>query len=165
MSQIDGFEIRAVVVDDLPLILRFIKELAVYERMKDDVVATEEILKESIFGDGSNTAVLLAFQNDKPVGFAIYYYNFSSFLGKKGIYLEDLYVQPEARGNGFGKALLIRLAEIARDEGCGRLEWSVLDWNESAIDFYKNLGAVAMDEWTVYRLDRNAIKTLAGADS
>lgn len=165
MSKIDGFEIRDAVVDDLPLILHFIKELAEYERMKDDVVTTEEILKESIFGDGSNTAVLLAFYNDEPVGFAIYFYNFSSFLGKKGIYLEDLYVTPDIRGKGFGKALLIRLAEIARDEGCGRLEWSVLDWNESAIDFYNNLGAVAMDEWTVYRLNRDAIKTLAGTDS
>ena len=165
MSKVDGFEIRDAVVDDLPLILQFIKELAEYERMKDDVVTTEEILKESIFGDGSNTSVLLAFYNDEPVGFAIYFYNFSSFLGKKGIYLEDLYVTPDIRGKGFGKALLIRLAEIARDEGCGRLEWSVLDWNESAIDFYNNLGAVAMDEWTVYRLNRDAIKTLAGTDS
>ena len=165
MSQIDGFEIRAAVVDDVPLILRFIKELAEYERIKDGVVTTEEILKESIFGTKSNTAVLLAFYNDEPVGFAIYFYNFSSLLGKNGIYLEDLYVTPDTRGKGFGKALLIRLAEIARDEDCGRLEWSVLDWNESAIDFYKNLGAEAMDEWTVYRLNRNAIETLAGTDS
>ena len=146
MTQIDGFEIREAVVDDLPLILRFIKDLAEYERMKDDVITTQEILKKSIFGEGSNTSVLLAFYNDEPVGFAIYFYNFSSFLGKKGIYLEDLFVQPDARGKGFGKALLIRLAEIARDENCGRLEWAVLDWNEPAIDFYKNLGAVQMDE-------------------
>ena len=165
MSQIDGFEIRPAVVDDVPLILRFIKELAEYERIKDDVVTTEEILKESIFGTKSNTAVLLSFYNGEPVGFALYFYNFSSFLGKKGIYLEDLYVTPDTRGKGFGKALLIRLAEIARDEDCGRLEWAVLDWNESAIDFYKNLGAEAMDEWTVYRLNRNAIETLAGTDS
>ncbi|MCH8928235.1 MAG: GNAT family N-acetyltransferase [Candidatus Marinimicrobia bacterium] len=164
MTQIDGFEIREAVVDDLPLILRFIKDLAEYERMKDDVITTEEILKHSIFGEGSNTSVLLAFYNDEPVGFAIYFYNFSSFLGKKGIYLEDLFVQPDARGKGFGKALLIRLAEIARDEDCGRLEWAVLDWNEPAIDFYKNLGAVQMDEWTVFRLNREAIEILAGAN-
>ena len=164
MTQIDGFEIREAVVDDLPLILRFIKDLAEYERMKDDVITTQEILKKSIFGEGSNTSVLLAFYNDEPVGFAIYFYNFSSFLGKKGIYLEDLFVQPDARGKGFGKALLIRLAEIARDEDCGRLEWAVLDWNEPAIDFYKNLGAVQMDEWTVFRLNREAIEILAGAN-
>jgi len=165
MIKIDGFEIRAAVADDLPLILRFIKELAEYERLKDDVVATEEILMDSIFGEGSNTAVLLAFYNNEPVGFAIYFYNFSSFLGKKGIYLEDLFVLPEVRGKGFGKELLIRLAEIARDENCGRLEWAVLDWNEPTIEFYKSLGAVAMDEWTVFRLNRNAIETLAAADS
>lgn len=165
MTQIDGFEIRTADVDDLPLILRFINELAEYEQLKDEVVATEEILKESVFGEGSNTAVLLAFYNDEPVGFALYFYSFSSFVGDKGIYLEDLFVTPDTRGKGFGKALLVRLAEIARDEGCGRLEWSVLDWNESAIDFYKNLGAEAMDAWTVYRLNRNAIETLAGTDS
>jgi len=165
MTSIDGFEIRPAVVDDLPLILRFIKELAEYERLKDEVVATEEILKESVFGDGSNTAVLLAFYNDEPVGFALYFYSFSSFVGDKGIYLEDLFVTSDARGKGFGKALLVRLAEIARDEGCGRLEWSVLDWNESAIDFYKNLGAEAMDAWTVYRLNRNALEKLADTDS
>jgi len=165
MSQIDGFEIRTADVDDVPLILRFIKELAEYERIKDGVVTTEEILKESIFGTKSNTAVLLAFYNGEPVGFAIYFYNFSSLLGKKGIYLEDLYVTPDTRGKGFGKALLVRLAEIARDEDCGRLEWSVLDWNESAIDFYKNLGAEAMDAWTVYRLDRNALLTLADSNT
>ena len=164
MTQIDGFKIRDAVVADLPLILKFIKELAEYERMGDEVVATEEILKKSIFGEGSNTSVLLAFYNDEPVGFAIYFYNFSSFLGKKGIYLEDLFVQPDARGKGFGKALLTRLAEIARDEDCGRLEWAVLDWNEPAIDFYKNLGAVQMDEWTVFRLNREAIEILAGAN-
>ena len=165
MVQIEGFEIRAAVVDDLPLILRFIKELAEYERLKDDVVATKGILRESIFGESSNTAVLLAFFNNEPVGFAIYFYNFSSFIGSKGIYLEDLFVLPEARGKGFGKALLIRLAEIARDEDCGRLEWAVLDWNEPVIEFYKNLGAVPMDEWTVFRLDRKAIETLAGTNS
>jgi len=165
MIQIDGFEIRAAVVDDLPLILHFIKELAEYEKMQDDVVATEEILKESIFGERLNADVLLAFYNDEPVGFAVYFHNFSTFLGRNGIYLEDLYVTPETRGKGFGKALLIRLAEIARDENCGRLEWWVLDWNESAIDFYKNIGAVGMDDWTVFRLDRNAIETLAASNS
>jgi len=165
MIQIDGFEIRAAVVDDLPLILHFIKELAEYEKMKDDVVATEEILKESLFSERSNADVLLAFYNEKPVGFAVYFHNFSTFLGRNGIYLEDLYVTPETRGKGFGKALLIRLAEIARDENCGRLEWWVLDWNESAIDFYKKLGAEAMEDWTVFRLDRDAIETLAASNS
>ena len=165
MTQIDGFEIRDAAVDDVPLILRFIKELAEYERLKDDVVATEENLKESLFSEESNTTVLLAFYNNEPVGFAMYFYSFSSFVGTKGIYLEDLYVTPDTRGKGFGKALLIRLAEIALDENCGRLEWSVLDWNEPAIDFYKNLGAEAMDAWTVYRLNRNAIETLATSNS
>ncbi len=161
MTHRENFEIREAVEEDIPLILQFIKELAEYEKLEHIVVAYEEVLWESIFGEDSNTHVLLAFYDQKPVGFAVYFYNFSSFVGKMGIYLEDLYVKPEARGKGFGKGLLVRLAQIARDKGCGRMEWVVLDWNEPAIDFYKKLGAEVLDEWTVYRFNEKEIETLA----
>ena len=163
MTQIENFEIREAVEEDIPLILQFIKELAEYEKLSQIVEAEENVLKESIFGEDSNTHVLLAFYDQEPVGFAAYFYNFSSFVGKMGIYLEDLYVKPEVRGKGFGKGLLVRLAQIARDKGCGRMEWVVLDWNEPAIDFYKKLGAEVLDDWTVYRFNRKEIETLAAS--
>lgn len=163
MEKIQNFEIREAVVEDIPLILSFIKELAEYEKLSHIVVATEELLEKSLFSEESNSEVILAYLQGQPVGFALYFYNFSTFLGKKGIYLEDLYVNPETRGKGIGKALLIRLAQIANENDCGRLEWSVLDWNESAIDFYKRLGAVPMDEWTVFRLNEKEIETLANS--
>lgn len=136
---------------DAAKILYFIKELAAYEKMSDEVVATEELLKEWIF-DLKKAEVIFAIVDDKEIGFALFFHNFSTFLGRAGIYLEDLYVMPEYRGKGYGKALLKKLAQIAVERKCGRLEWWCLDWNQPSIDFYLSLGAEAMDEWTVYRI-------------
>ena len=136
---------------DCGKILDFIKQLAEYENMSSDVVATEELLKEWIF-EKQKAEVIFALENEKEVGFALLFHNFSTFLGRAGIYLEDLFVLPEYRGKGYGKGLLKQLAKIAVERGCGRLEWSCLDWNKPSIDFYLSLGAVPMDEWTVYRL-------------
>ena len=136
---------------DCGKILDFIKQLAEYENMSSDVVATEELLKEWIF-EKQKAEVIFALENEKEVGFALFFHNFSTFLGRAGIYLEDLFVLPEYRGKGYGKGLLKQLAKIAVERGCGRLEWSCLDWNKPGIDFYLSLGAVPMDEWTVYRL-------------
>ena len=136
---------------DCGKILDFIKQLAEYENMSSDVVATEELLKEWIF-ERQKAEVIFALENEKEVGFALFFHNFSTFLGRAGIYLEDLFVLPEYRGKGYGKGLLKQLAKIAVERGCGRLEWSCLDWNKPSIDFYLSLGAVPMDEWTVYRL-------------
>jgi GNAT superfamily N-acetyltransferase len=146
---------------DVGLILSFIKELAEYERLSHEVVATEELLRASLFGARPVAEVLIARVSDEAVGFALFFHNFSTFLGRPGIYLEDLYVQPQARGKGVGRALLSRLARVALERGCGRLEWAVLDWNEPAIKFYRNLGAVAMDEWTVFRATGQALERLA----
>ena len=161
MNETENFEIREAVETDIPLVLHFIKELAEYEKLSDIVEADEELLRESMFGEDSNTMALLAFQDGEPVGFAVYFYNFSSFVGRMGMYLEDLYVSPAMRGKGFGKALLKKLAQIAIEKKCGRLEWVVLDWNESAIEFYKTLGAETLDAWTMYRLNEKEIETLA----
>ena len=147
--------------DDAPLILRFIKELAVYEGMLDDVAATEELLREWIFERGK-AEVIFAMADGKEIGFALFFHNFSTFLGRAGIYLEDLFVLPEYRRKGFGKAILKRLAQIAVDRGCGRLEWTCLDWNRPSIDFYLSLGAVPMDQGTTYRLTGDTLKDLAG---
>ena len=136
---------------DAAKILYFIKELAAYEKMSDEVIATEELLKEWIF-DQKKAEVIFAIVDDKEIGFALFFHNFSTFLGRAGIYLEDLYVMPEYRGKGYGKALLKKLAQIAVERKCGRLEWWCLDWNQPSIDFYLSLGAEAMDEWTVYRI-------------
>ncbi len=145
---------------DCGLILKFIKELAIYEKMLHEVVATEALLEEWIF-DKNKAEVIFALEGDKEVGFALFFHNFSTFLGRSGIYLEDLFVMPEYRGKGYGKGLLKKLAEIAVDRGCGRLEWSCLDWNKPSIDFYLSLGAVPMDEWTVYRVTGETLKNLA----
>lgn len=145
---------------DTPLILSFIKELAEYEKMLDEVVATEEQLEEWIF-EKNKAEVIFALEENKEVGFALFFHNFSTFLGRAGIYLEDLYVKPEYRGKGYGKALLQKLAGIAVGRGCGRLEWWCLDWNKSSIDFYRSLGAEPMDEWTVYRITGETLKDLA----
>ncbi len=145
------FTIRQANINDVSTILSFIKELAEYEKMSDQVVATEELLKEWIF-EKKKAEVLLAIEGDKAVGFALYFYNFSTFLGCAGIYLEDLFVKKEYRGKGYGKALLKELARIAVSQGCGRLEWCCLDWNQPSIDFYLSLGATPMNEWTQYRL-------------
>ncbi len=150
---------------DVPLILRFIKELAEYEKMLHGVTATEESLRETLFGPGPSAEVLLAYDDEEPVGFAIYFFNYASFVNQRGLYLEDLYVRPEARGKGAGRQLLSHLAHIAAERGCYRLEWAVLDWNEPAIGFYKRLGAHAMDDWTVFRLSGEALESLAQSDN
>ena len=145
---------------DTALILRFIKELAEYEKMSDQVVADEAKLKEWIF-DKQKAEVICALEDGKVVGCALFFHNFSTFLGRAGIYLEDLYVKPEYRGKGYGKAILKRLASIAAERGCGRLEWWCLDWNKPSIDFYTSLGAEPMSDWTVYRITGDTLKQLA----
>lgn len=155
-------EIRPATEADVPLILHFIKELAEYERLSHEVSATEETLKESLFGERRTAEVVLGYVGDDPASFALFFHNFSTFLGKPGIYLEDLYVRPEFRRAGIGRAMLVYLANLAKERGCGRLEWWVLDWNEPAIRFYKTLGAAPMDDWTVYRVTGKALEELAG---
>lgn len=145
---------------DCALILQFIKELADYEKMLNEVVATPEILEEWIF-DKHKAEVIFAMEGDTEVGFALFFHNFSTFVGRAGIYLEDLFVRPEHRGKGYGKGLLQQLAKIAVERGCGRLEWVCLDWNQPSIDFYKSLGAVPMDEWTIYRIAGPRLKEFA----
>lgn len=148
---------------DVPLILKWIKELADYEKLLHEVVATEELLEQWIF-DKEKAEVIFAMVGQEEVGFALFFHNFSTFLGRAGIYLEDLYVKPEYRGNGYGKAILKQLAKIAMERGCGRLEWWCLDWNKPSIDFYRSLGAEAMDEWTVYRITGDTLKEMGMGD-
>ena len=145
---------------DVALILEFIRELADYEKMLDEVVATPELLEKWIF-DERKAEVIFALEGEREVGFALFFHNFSTFLGRAGIYLEDLYVRPECRGKGYGKALLKELARIAVERGCGRLEWWCLDWNRPSIDFYLSLGAEPMKDWTVYRIAGETLKALA----
>ena len=161
MGECADFQIRRACVEDVPVILELIGDLATYERAPDEVVATEEQLVDVLFGGRPAAEVLLAFEGKSPVGFAVYFFNFSTWLGRPGLYLEDLFVKPEKRGKGYGRALLVELAKIAHDRRCGRMEWAVLDWNESAINFYRALGAEPMDEWTVFRLTRDGIARLA----
>src|SRR5436305_15347358 len=163
MKAVAEFQIRPAHVEDVPVILQLIRDLATYERAPDEASATEEQLAEVLFGEKPAAEVLLAFEEESPVGFAVYFFNFSTWLGRAGLYLEDLFVKPEKRGKGYGRALLIELAKIARDRGCGRMEWAVLDWNEPAIKFYRALGAKPMVEWTVFRLTREEIGKLASA--
>lgn len=151
---------RFATEDDLTLILDFIRQLAEYENMLDEVVATEELLNEWIF-EKKVAEVIFALEDDVEVGFALFFHNFSTFLGKAGIYLEDLFVKPEYRGKGYGKGLIKKLASIAVERNCGRLEWWCLDWNKPSIDFYLSLGAEPMDEWTVYRITGDTLKRLA----
>ena len=145
---------------DAGLILAFIKELAEYEKMSNDVVATEALLEEWII-EKKSAEVIFALEDDVEVGFALFFHNFSTFLGRAGLYLEDLYVKPEYRGKGYGKGLLKKLAQIATERGCGRFEWSCLDWNKPSIDFYLSLDAKPMDEWTIYRLTGNTLENMA----
>jgi len=147
---------RYAVREDTPLILKFIRDLAAYENLLDEVVATEIILEEWLF-EKQKAEVIFAVAADREVGFALFFHNFSTFLGRSGIYLEDLYVDPEYRGCGYGKAILKQLARIAVERDCGRLEWWCLDWNQSSVDFYLSLGAKPMDEWTVYRIDGDTL--------
>ena len=153
-------KVRNATKKDLPLILDFIKKLAEYEKMSDLVVANERLLNEWLFKK-KIVKVIFALEGQKEVGFALYFHNFSTFLGRAGIYLEDLFVLPEFRGKGYGKLLLKTLAKIAVENGYGRLEWCCLDWNTPSIDFYKSLGAKQMDEWHTFRLDGDALKSLA----
>ena len=151
---------RGACPEDTALILRFIRELAAYEQLEDQVVADEETLRRWIF-EKKGAEVLFVLENGREVGFALYFHNFSTFLGRSGVYLEDLFVLPEYRGRGYGKALLCRLAAIAKEEGCGRLEWWCLDWNKPSIDFYKSMGAEPMEDWTVYRVAGETLDKLA----
>lgn len=156
-----NFCIRKAQRDDVGVILSLIRELAEYERAPDAVVATEEELRGILFAEKPAAEVLLAFDHDQPVGFAVFFHNFSTWLGRPGLYLEDLFVRPAARGKGLGRALLVHLAGIAVERGCGRLELAVLDWNEPAIKFYRKIGAQPMSEWTIFRLEAEGIKRLA----
>lgn len=161
MQNNENCQIRFATAADIPLILAFISELAEYEQLKHEVVATEAHLAEHLFGACPRAEVIIAQIDHHPVGFALFFHNFSTFLGLPGLYLEDLFVRPEARGLGIGKALLAHLAQLAEARGCGRFEWWVLDWNTPAIEFYKRLGAKPMTEWTVYRVTGQALTELA----
>ena len=154
--------IEAATARDVPILLRLITALADYEKLASAVVATEDRIRETMFAGVPQAEAVIAYADGEPVGLAIWFHNYSTFLGRRGLYLEDLFVLPEWRGQGIGKALLVHLAGIAVARGCGRMEWSVLDWNEPAIGFYKSLGAVPMDEWTVFRLAGDSLKRLAG---
>ena len=157
----DSIRITPATPADVPVILAFIRELAEYEKLLDRVTATERLLHETLFGARRYAEVLVARLDGKPVGYALFFHNYSTFLARPGIYLEDVYVQPAVRGRGVGKALLREVARVALERDCGRLEWSVLDWNKPSIDFYRSLGAAPMDEWTTYRMDEAAIAALA----
>ena len=155
-------EIRFATPADVPTIMRFVRELAEFEREADKVVATEALLHEAMFRDPPAAEAVIAEQDGKPLGMALFFHNFSTWTGWRGLYLEDLYVTPEARGQGVGAVLLRHLAGIAVDRGCTRFEWSVLDWNTKAIEFYKSMGAEPMDGWTVNRVSGDALTKLAG---
>ena len=161
MKMEDNFSIRPAGVEDIPLILQLIRDLATYERAPRDVTATEEQLRKVLFGEKPAAEVVIARAGDEAVGFAVFFHNFSTWLGRPGLYLEDLFVKPEERGRGYGRALLAHLARIAHERDCGRMEWAVLDWNDPAIQFYRKLGARPLDEWTVFRLTGDGITTLA----
>lgn len=157
----EGFRIVKAKKEDVNLLLDFIMSLAEYEKLTHEVVANEELLEQHLFGKVKAAEAVIAYRYEIPVGFALYFYSFSTFLGKPGIYLEDLFVKEEYRGNGYGKALLTYLAKLAVKKDCGRLEWAVLDWNEPSIEFYKSLGAITLDEWQVNRLSGEALEALA----
>lgn len=159
-TKLENFKLRFADEADVSLILSFIRELANYEGMLREVVATEGILRDSLF-ERKMAEVIIAELDNQPVGFALFFHNFSTFLGRPGLYLEDLYIQPEVRGKGLGKIILAYLAKLALDRKCGRLEWWCLDWNESSIQFYERLGAVPMDDWTVFRVHDKALDKLA----
>ena len=155
-------QIRAAKVEDVPVILAFIKKLAAYEKLSHEVVASEDLLRRTLFGERRTAEVVLASVNQQTVGFVLFFHNFSTFLGRPGLYIEDLFVEEEFRGRGCGTALLRHVAGLACERQCGRVEWSVLDWNHPAIGFYKNLGAVPMNDWTVFRVTGDALKRLGG---
>lgn len=159
----EGFQILAARKEDVPLILSFIRKLAKYEKLLDQVAADESSLQQSLFGARPAAEVLLAWHGENVVGFSVFFQNFSTFEGRPGVYIEDVFVEPEYRGRGIGRALFVRIAKIASERGCARLEWAVLDWNVRAVEFYRKMGAVAMDEWTVFRLNGAALNRLAEA--
>lgn len=151
-------------IEDVPLILKFIRDLADYEKLPLEVTANEEILRQTLFGERKVAEVILAFFQDVPAGFCLFFHNYSTFLGKSGIYIEDIFVKPDLRNLGIGKSFLTFVAKLAVKRDCGRVEWSVLDWNKPAIDFYKKIGAVSMDEWTTFRLTGENLKNLAAGN-
>lgn len=156
----EGFSIRFAEDKDVPLILKFIRGIAEYEKMLEQVVATEELLREWVF-EKQSAKVIIGELDGVPVGFSLFFHNFSTFMGRAGLYIEDIFVWPEYRGKGFGKALFLYLAKLAHDEGCGRMEWCCLDWNQPSIDFYRSMGACSMDEWSTYRLTKEQLKELS----
>ena len=160
-TRVPNFVIRFAEEEDTALVLSFIKGLAAYEKLSHEVTATEDLLRQTLFGNRQVAEVIIGEYHGDPVAFALFFHNYSTFLGRRGIYLEDLFVQPEMRGLGFGKALLAYLAKVATERKCGRVEWAVLDWNEPAIRFYRKLGAATMDDWTVHRLTGVALNRLA----
>lgn len=163
-NRIGDFTIRPAAEADVPVILGFIKKLAAYERLSHEVVASEALLRDSLFGSRHTAEVAIGYLENQPVGFVLFFHNYSTFLGRPGIYIEDLFVDEAYRRRGFGSALLGYVGRLANERECGRLEWSVLDWNQPAINFYKKLGAVPMSEWTVFRVTGEALKKLGGAD-
>ncbi len=159
-TDIPGYTIRPGRAADTPLVLEFIRKLAEYEQLTHEVSASEAQLREMLFGERSYAEVLIGEEEGRPVGFALFFHNFSTFAGRPGLYLEDLFVNPEDRGKNYGKALMVELARLAVERGCARFEWSVLDWNEPSIEFYKSLGAQPMDQWTVFRMDGKSLEDL-----
>ena len=162
-SSVPRLEIRSATKSDVPVILSFIKKLADYERLSHEMVATEGMLRKTLFGRQRTAEVAIGYYKKEPVGFVLFFPNYSTFLGRPGLYIEDLFVDESHRGRGFGRALLLYVARLASERGCGRLEWSVLDWNEPAINFYKKLGAIPMSEWTVFRVTGESLVRLAKA--
>lgn len=158
-----NIEIRKATIADAALILKFVTELAIYEKAESEVLATQADIVNSLFAESSTAQALICYVKGEPIGFAVYFYNYSTWLGKNGLYLEDLYVSPESRGTGAGKALLKHLAKIALEKDCGRFEWSVLDWNEPAIKFYESIGAKPQNEWVAYRLTGAALEKFASS--
>jgi GNAT superfamily N-acetyltransferase len=161
MPQPPGFSIRAATRDDVPTIFAFIHALAEFENLMHEVTATEDELREELFGVSPRAEVLLACENGTPVAFALFFHNFSTFLSRAGLYVEDLFVLPEHRSKGYGRALMLHLAKLAKERGCGRFEWTVLDWNQRAIDFYRSLGAEPMSQWIIQRVTGPALEKLA----
>lgn len=158
-TKIKGLKFKKTTEDDIPTILEFIKKIAEYEKMLNEVVATEKTLKESIFQNNRAQALLIEFE-DKIIGYIIYFFNFSTFIGRAGLYLEDIYIEPEYRGNGIGKEAFKVLVHVAKNEKCERMEWVCLNWNKSSLDFYKSIGAKQMNEWVIHRLDKEEIQKI-----
>ena len=156
-----GFQIKSAAESDVPVILSFIKKLARYERLSHEVVATEDLLRGTLFGEQRTAEVAIGYFETKPVGFVLFFHNYSTFLGKPGLYIEDLFVDEDCRRRGYGRALLLHVARLAKERDCGRLEWAVLDWNQPAIDFYTKVGALPMSEWTVFRITGKSLDELA----